>query len=154
MDKVLNKRETAEVAAVFHACSEDFLPGSHLCHQQQKAFNDIACCRTSQLGGHINTCNHCGYKRQAYNSCHNRHCPKCQFLKQEQWVDKLKGRLIPGRYFHIVFSVPHLLNPLFYINQKLCYKLLFNAASQALQNAKKANAHSSTCGFCRHAKPN
>jgi hypothetical protein len=56
-------------------------------------------------------------------------------LKQEQWVDKFKGRLIPGRYFHIVFSVSHLLNPLFYINQSLCYKLLFDAASQALQNA-------------------
>jgi hypothetical protein len=67
MDKVLNKRGTAEVAAVFHACSEDFLHSSHLCHQQQKAFSDIACCRTSQLGGHINTCNHCGYKQQAYN---------------------------------------------------------------------------------------
>lgn len=135
MDKVFNKRETTEVANVFHGCPEDFLQSSHLCHQQQKAFSDIACCRTSQLGGHINTCNHCGYKTQAYNSCHNRHCPKCQFLKQEQWVDKLKGRLIPGRYFHIVFSVPHLLNPLFYLNQSLCYKLLFDAASQALKNA-------------------
>lgn len=140
MDKVLNKRETAEVAAVFHSCSEEFLYSIHLCRQQQKAFNDIACCRSSQLGGHINTCDHCGHKAQAYNSCHNRHCPKCQFLKQEQWVDKLKGRLIPGRYFHIVFSVPHLLNPLFYINQKMCYKLLFDAASQALQNAGR-NPH-------------
>jgi len=135
MDKVFNQRETTEVADVFHACPEEFLNSSHLCHQQQKAFNDIICCRTSQMGGHINICNHCGYRQQAYNSCHNRHCPKCQFLKQEQWVDKLKGRLIPGRYFHIVFSVPHLLNPLFYINQSLCYKLLFDAASQALQNA-------------------
>ena len=134
MDKIL-KKETAEVASVFHACSEDFLHSKQLCHQQQKAFSDIACCRTSQLGGHINTCTHCKYKQQAYNSCHNRHCPKCQFLKQEQWVDKLKGRLIPGRYFHIVFSMPHLLNPLFYINQNLCYKLLFDAASQALQKA-------------------
>ena len=135
MDKVFNKRQTAEVADVFLSCSEDFLHINHICHQQQKAFNDIICCRTSQMGGHISTCNHCGYKQQAYNSCHNRHCPKGQFLKQEQWVDKLKGRLIPGRYFHIVFSVPHLLNQLFYINQKLCYKLMFEASSLALQRA-------------------
>ena len=135
MDKGINKRNTVEVASVFHTCSEDFLHNKKLCHQQQKAFFDIVYCRTSQLGGHINTCTHCKYKQQAYNSCHNRHCPKCQFLKQEQWVDKLKGRLIPGRYFHIVFSMPHLLNPLFYINQNLCYKLLFDAASQALQKA-------------------
>ena len=90
-----------------------------------------------QTGGHINSCNNCGFTRQAYNSCHNRHCPKCQFLKQEQWTDKLKGRLLPGRYFHIVFSLPHLLNPLFYINQQLCYKLLFAASAEALQNAAR-----------------
>ncbi len=135
MEKVLNKRQTTEVALVFNSCCGDFMAGGNLCHEQRKAFNDILSCRTSRLGGHISTCNHCGYTTQAYNSCHNRHCPKCQFLKQEQWVDKLKGRLIPGRYFHIVFSVPHLLNKLVYINQRLCYKLLFNAASQALQNA-------------------
>jgi hypothetical protein len=130
-----NKRQNTEVAGIFRSCSEKVIPDGNLCHEQRKAFNDILSCRTSELGGHISTCNQCGNKTQAYNSCHNRHCPKCQFLKQEQWVDKLKGRLIPGRYFHIVFSVPHLLNPLFYINQRLCYKLLFDAASQALQNA-------------------
>ena len=107
----------------------------NLCHTQLKALDDIAACRSINMGGHINSCTQCGFKQQAYNSCHNRHCPKCQFLKQEQWVDKLKGRLIPGRYFHIVFSVPHLINPLFYINQKVCYKLLFDAASEALRNA-------------------
>lgn len=132
-----SKKDKTEVATIFNSYHEEFLLKNHLCHEQQKAFNAIASCRTSRLGGHINTCNRCGHKQQAYNSCHNRHCPKCQFLKQEQWVDKLKGRLIPGRYFHIVFSVPHLLNPLFYINQNLCYKLLFDAASQALGNAGK-----------------
>jgi len=137
MEKVFNKREKTEVAAIFKSCPAELLQQNGLCREQQKAMNDIICCRTAQLGGHISTCNHCGYKMHSYNSCHNRNCPKCQFLKQEQWIDKLKGRLIPGRYFHIVFSVPHLLNKLFYINQRLCYKLLFDAASQALQNAGK-----------------
>ena len=135
METSINKRQKAEVASVFHTCMEQAGTKHNLCHVQQKTLNDIVSCRTSLLGGHINSCNQCGFKRQAYNSCHNRHCPKCQFLKQEQWVDKLKGRLIPGRYFHIVFSIPHLLNPLVYINQAVCYKLLFNAASEALQNA-------------------
>lgn len=132
-----SKKDKTEVATIFKFYHKEFIQTNRLCPEQQKAFDAIMSCRTSQLGGHINTCNQCGHKQQAYNSCHNRHCPKCQFLKQEQWVDKLKGRLIPGRYFHIVFSVPHLLNPLFYINQSLCYKLLFDAASQALGNAGK-----------------
>lgn len=135
METSINKRQKAEVARAFGSCSDEFRNIHNLCHEQRKAFDDITACRTSLLGGHINTCNNCGFSRQSYNSCHNRHCPKCQFLKQEQWVDKLKGRLIPGRYFHLVFSVPHLLNQLIYINQAVCYKLLFSAASEALRNA-------------------
>ena len=135
METLCNKRQNVEVADVFNSCLEQITAWQNLCDVQIKALYDITSCRTGNLGGHINTCTHCGFKQQAYNSCHNRHCPKCQFLKQEQWVDKLKGRLIPGRYFHIVFSVPHLLNPLFYINQERCYKLLFDAASEALRNA-------------------
>lgn len=135
MEALINKRQKVEVASVFNAYMGQTGTKLNLCHAQAKALGDIAACRTTGLGGHLNTCNQCGFKQQAYNSCHNRHCPKCQFLKQEQWVDKLKGRLIPGRYFHVVFSIPHLLNPLFYINQKQCYKLLFDAASEALKNA-------------------
>jgi hypothetical protein len=135
METIINKKQNLEVAHVLKTGIEQTVGEQNLCSVQLKALFDITSCRSSLLGGHINSCNQCGFKQQAYNSCHNRHCPKCQFLKQEQWVDKLKGRLIPGRYFHIVFSIPHLLNPLFYINQKQCYKLLFDAASEALKNA-------------------
>jgi len=135
METQTNKRQNTEVAAVFRACNGNFPETPGLCHTQQNAIGDIISCRTAIMGGHQNTCNQCGFTAQAYNSCHNRNCPKCQFLKQEQWVDKLKSRLLPGKYFHIVFSVPHLLNPLFYINQALCYKLLFAAAAEALGNA-------------------
>jgi predicted Zn-ribbon and HTH transcriptional regulator len=135
METSINKRQNLEVADILKTGMEQIVDKQNLCHVQLKALFDITSCRSSVMGGHINSCKQCGFKQQAYNSCHNRHCPKCQFLKQEQWVDKLKGRLIPGKYFHIVFSIPHLLNPLFYINQSQCYKLLFSAASEALKNA-------------------
>ncbi|MGV8091057.1 MAG: IS91 family transposase [Mangrovibacterium sp.] len=135
MDMAINQRRELDLAAVFRACGHDFAKQHELCPVQQKAWNDILICRTLQAGGHINRCNRCGHERQAYNSCRNRHCPKCQFIKQEQWVDKLRGRLIPGRYFHVVFTVPALLNPLFCINQRICYHLLFQSAWEALQKA-------------------
>lgn len=135
MQQIINQRHGLEVADVFISCKEEFAPGNILAPVQQKAAQDIMACRTSVLGGHLNRCTLCGYEKPAYNSCRNRHCPKCQFIRQEQWVDKLKGRLIPGRYFHVVFTIPEALNPLFYINQATCYDLLFGAASQALQKA-------------------
>lgn len=133
MEAIINQRHRLEVADVFSSCSEEFALHHSLCPVQLKAMEDILACRTARLGGHINCCTNCGYEKPAYNSCRNRHCPKCQFIRQEQWVDKLKGRLIPGRYFHVVFTIPEALNPLFYINQATCYDLLFGAASQALQ---------------------
>lgn len=132
---MINQRHRLEVADVFRSCREEFALQHTLCPVQMKAMEDILACRTARLGGHINCCTHCGYEKPAYNSCRNRHCPKCQFIRQQQWVDKLKGRLIPGRYFHVVFTIPEALNPLFYINQGTCYDLLFGAASQALQKA-------------------
>lgn len=135
MEAIINQRHRLEVADVFSSCSEEFALHHSLCPVQLKAMEDILACRTARLGGHINCCTNCGYEKPAYNSCRNRHCPKCQFIRQQQWVDKLKGRLIPGRYFHVVFTIPEALNPLFYINQATCYDLLFGAASQALQKA-------------------
>lgn len=133
----INKRTTLDVADVFRACGDDFVKQQELCPVQQKAWDDILICRTTEAGGHLNRCNNCGHEMQAYNSCRNRHCPKCRFIKQAQWVDKLKGRLIPGRYFHIVFTIPAHLNALFYINQSRCYHLLFQSAWSSLQQAGK-----------------
>lgn len=135
MNDFVNGRHTVEVADVFRQAQHQLLSQHPLCPVQQKAFHDILRCRTMQAGGHINRCDNCGYETQAYNSCRNRHCPKCQVIKQEQWVDRLQGRLIPGRYFHVVFTIPQILNPLFYINQQQCYHLLFQAAWEALHKA-------------------
>jgi hypothetical protein len=127
-----NKRQSIELADVFNACQNDFPDCASLCPQQIKAFNAIKKCRTAVLGGHTQCCDQCGYAKPSYNSCRNRHCPKCQFTRKLQWVDKLAANLPPVRYFHIVFTIPECLNKLFYINQRSAYALLFMAAGQAL----------------------
>jgi hypothetical protein len=105
------------------------------CYVQEKAVLDICNCRSKEAGGHIQQCNQCGYYKQSYNSCRNRHCPKCQYVKQEQWVDKLANTLIPAKYFHLVFTIPKELHGLFYINQRIGYNILFKASSLAFQKA-------------------
>jgi len=129
-----NKRQNIELAGIFGRYGNNFLKNHTLCPEQYKAFEAIINCRSETLGGHVHKCDHCGYTKYAYNSCRNRHCPKCQFTKQVQWIDKLKNSLPPSRYFHLVFTIPAELNKTFYINQKTAYALLFKAAGQTLKN--------------------
>jgi hypothetical protein len=84
------------------------------------------------LGAHKDRCDECGYEQISYNSCRNRHCPKCQTFAKEQWIEKQRANLLNARYFHTVFTVPDDLHPLFYQNQKLMYSLLFKAASETV----------------------
>lgn len=135
MDKHENKRHPHEVAQILRQYGQQYSMQYNMCAHQQKTMKAIIDCRTNTLGGHTDRCNHCGFEKQAYNSCHNKHCPKCQFIKQEQWVDKLKGRLLPVRHFHLVFTVPDTLHNIFYINQRYCYSALFSAAWKAVQKA-------------------
>lgn len=142
-----NKRTTVDLAQIFASRAEHFLDSNRYSNAQKDAFNAIIKCRTAQLGGHIQSCNSCSHKRQAYNSCRNRHCPKCQFVKKAKWVDKLSGNLPPSKYFHLVFTIPDCLHTLFYINQKQAYHLLFQAASKTLtQCAKNTNYLGATPG--------
>ncbi len=134
-NSVDNKRYKLEVSDIINDCYEDLHDRYNITYEQDKVIDALLRCRTSEAGGHILGCNLCNHKQQAYNSCRNRHCPKCQYLKQQQWVDKLQSRLVPGRYFHIVFTIPDTLHSLFYINQQKCYDLLFHSAFEALQNA-------------------
>ena len=103
------------------------LPLHHL-----KTMKAIEACRTSILGGHVDVCEHCGYERISYNSCRNRHCPKCQGLAKQQWLLDREQDLLEIDYFHVVFTVPDSLNHLALQNQKLFYSLLFKAASETL----------------------
>jgi hypothetical protein len=132
-----NNRQGIELADIFRAHANEFLQSGELCPVQLKAFQAITQCRTAALGGHLQKCNKCDYTQQGYNSCRNRHCPKCQFVKKAQWVDKLTGNLPPVKHFHLVFTIPQCLHKLFYINQKVAYGLLFKAAGGALLQCAK-----------------
>lgn len=84
-----------------------------LCHIIKiKVMHHIEVCRTAELGGHLQQCDQCGFEQIAYNSCRDRHCPKCQCLVKEQWLNDRKAELLPCGYFHLVFTLPHDLNPI------------------------------------------
>jgi hypothetical protein len=98
----------------------------------QKVMHDLMVCRTAQLGGHAEQCGQCGFERYAYNSCRNRHCPKCQTLTKAKWLEDRQAELLPVPYFHCVFTLPHDLNPLVLANKRALLTLLLRATSQTL----------------------
>jgi hypothetical protein len=100
----------------------------------RKAMTAIEHCRTGTLGSHVDTCNECGYSRISYNSCRNRHCPKCQTITKEQWIEARKEDLLNVRYFHVVFTIPDTLNGITFQNQKVIYSILFKSVSETLQD--------------------
>ena len=102
---------------------------------QHKAVAAIAACRTETLGTHADRCCDCHHIEFSYNSCRNRHCPKCQGSKQTEWIEAQAERLLPMNYFHIVFTLPDSLKPLVYQNQKLLYSLLMKCAAETLMEA-------------------
>jgi Putative transposase/Transposase zinc-binding domain len=124
-----------EVADVFRQHGEEFLSqwGRTLSPQQQKALRDIGACRTAALGGHVEECDHCARRVIAYNSCRNRHCPKCQATARDEWLAERAKELLPVPYCHVVFTVPQQLAPAMLQNQRVCYGLLFRAVSETLQ---------------------
>ena len=95
----------------------------------------LAACRTSQLGGHVLECDHCGHQKQAYNSCHNRHCPKCQASLRAKWFEDRQRDLLPVEYFHVVFTLPDELGSLALQNKVVIYNLLFKATAETLLEA-------------------
>ncbi len=99
---------------------------------EQRVVRDLSSCRTADLGGHLYVCDQCGVITERYNSCRNRHCPKCQRLERERWLEKRQQELLPVPYFHLVFTVPHELNPLFLADPKTLYNLLFRATADTL----------------------
>jgi len=100
--------------------------------EQKRVLTDIGNCRTAVLGGHLDVCIDCGYERPAYNSCRNRHCPKCQALAQEKWIGAQRERMLDVRYFHVVFTLPAELRPLAAFAPRVVYDALFQAAARTL----------------------
>ena len=123
-----------EVADVFRQHGEAFRKrwGYTLSPQQRKALRDIGACRTAALGGHIEQCDGCPHEVMAYNSCRNRHCPKCQSTARDHWLSERAKELLPVPYCHVVFTVPESLTALALQNSPLVYGLLFRAVSQTL----------------------
>ena len=122
-----------ELAEVFRRYGKDFRKKNYLSSGQSKTMRHIETCRTAALGGHIEVCNHCGFQKNAYNSCRDRHCPKCQTLVKEKWLSARKAELLPCPYFHNVFTLPHELNPLILTNKKIMLSILFVAVKETLQ---------------------
>lgn len=115
--------------------------------EQAKVLQAWQQCRTAALGGHMDLCNQCGHERPAYNSCRNRHCPKCQSLAQRRWLDARRQRTLPVHHFHVVFTLPAELRPLMRCNQRLLFALLFRSASSCLLDlAKDARFIGATVG--------
>jgi len=121
-----------EVADIFRAHGDAFLEGNITTTEQRKALRQITDCRTAALGGHLDVCDSCGHTRISYNSCRDRHCPKCQNLKKAEWLAQRKERLLPIHYFHVVFTLPHLLNALILRNRSRLFNLLFKVAAETL----------------------
>lgn len=99
----------------------------------QKAIRDIGLCRTPRLGGRQIVCQDCGHTHEVFNSCGNRNCPICQSIKKELWIDKTANNLLPTAHSHIVFTLPHEFNPLFFHNMKALYDALFQAAQATIR---------------------
>jgi hypothetical protein len=121
-----------ELADIVRVHGLPYRQAHRLTRGQHRALRAIVACRTAALGGHTEGCTVCGALRIAYNSCRNRHCPKCQRLAKERWLTARRAELLPVEYFHVVFTLPHALNPLAQGNPRVLYGLLFAAARETL----------------------
>ena len=123
-----------ELAEIFRTEGARYRATHRLSAQQRRVMHAIEACRTPELGGHVAACDHCGAMRLHDHSCRDRHCPKCQTLTKERWVEARQAELLDiEQYFHVVFTLPHGLNPLAQGNPRLLYNLLFQSAANTLQ---------------------
>jgi hypothetical protein len=132
----LSERPALEVADILRQHGQAFLEryGGALSATQRKALRDLAVCRTAALGGHVEHCLDCGHQRLAYNSCRNRHCPKCQALARARWLDAQAQHLLPVEYHHVVFTMPAEVGALALANPALLYDLLMRSAAATLRD--------------------
>ena len=116
-----------DVAEGFCRHQDEYLATYSASPQQRRVLRDLMACRTAALGGHLRRCDACGHEEIAYNSCRNRHCPKCQSQKQAAWLEAQCAKLLEVPYYHIVFTLPQALSPLSLQNKRVLYGLLFRA---------------------------
>ena len=121
-----------EIQDIFNQYGDEYRKNHKLPLHISKTMISIETCRTAELGGHADECDECGHIRISYNSCRNRHCPKCQTLAKERWLEKRKEDLLSVGYFHVVFTIPEELNYITLTNQKEMYSIFFKAVSETL----------------------
>jgi len=128
-------RPQFEVADIFRRYGADYRlqHGASLSVAQRRVMTAIEVCRTAVLGGHLEQCDRCGHERNAYNSCANRHCPKCQSLARAEWLENRRTELLHTQYFHVVFTVPEQIARIAYQNKKVVYGILFHATAETLR---------------------
>ena len=124
----------AEVQDILREYGETYLASHKVSNEQKKVITALSECRTASMGAHKIICDECGHTEISYNSCRNRHCPKCQTFSKEKWIDKQKLCLLPVGYFHIVFTIPDTLNSVAFQNQRTVYNLMFRAAWETLRD--------------------
>jgi hypothetical protein len=137
-------RPCLEVADVFREYGSAYLEayGDVTTTEQRRVLRDLQRCRTAALGGHVEECDRCGYVRIAYNSCRNRHCPKCQATLRARWLDERAAELLPdGEYFHVIFTLPNALGPVALQNQRVIYGALFRATAETLLEIARDPQH-------------
>ena len=136
-------RPLLEVADIVRAQGDRFIHSNfrwfHWAHR--KVLRAIARCRTAALGGHRDQCPRCGYRTTSYNSCRDRHCPKCQSGARDKWIMARQSELLPVPYVHVVFTLPHQLSPLALQNKKVLYDLWFRASAETLQEVARDPRH-------------
>ena len=135
--------EPLELAAILRDYTPAFLDayGDTTSPEQRRVLRDLVRCRTAELGGHVEQCDGCGHQRNAYNSCRNRHCPKCQATARAEWLDERAAELLATEYFHVVFTLPADLGPVALQNPRLVYGTLLQASAQSLLQLARDPQH-------------
>ncbi len=121
-----------EISDIFQMYGKEYCQHNQMSLKQHKVMTAIEHCRTSKLGYHIDRCDKCGHTEPDFNSCRDRHCPKCQGISRKKWVKARVKNLLPVPYYHVIFTLPHSLHPLLSHNKKFFYELLFSSASDTL----------------------
>ncbi len=140
-DGLCQRYTCVELADIFKNYGYEFGRQYKLPESYTSIMNLILNCRTAALGKHVERCDSCGYNNISYNSCRNRHCPKCQYRAREKWIEARESELLPVSYYHIVFTIPGLLNRLVLINKRTLYNILFKSASETLLSLGRDPKH-------------
>jgi hypothetical protein len=134
-------RPALELADIARACGAALAAAARLTAGQRRALRDVARCRTAALGGHVERCGGCDHRRIAYNSCRNRHCPKCGATRQADWLSREAENLLPVEYHHVVFTLPAEVNPIGLLNPTTVYDALMSAAAQTIREVAADPKH-------------